>query len=281
MFDVDSKVRAVLRGELEFNRFSRQEQNGSRDLADRLLWTGILLAEREMAESDARASGCRKNQANGDAPSPYRFLEAISQPLPATLNDLAFEIGAYEDRGQESIVCNSGDGYVNKLRIMRPSIISGYMAPLANIVYHNCIFKNERYWLENIYSGQGKYFMVLRQQRVEILLDGEGYPVRPNAKQICDAIDDLDVGLIEYESEEEDFSSDDSSSGESTNIRFYNADYYISDLQPGRNTVIDANSGRVRFIDPRIILNDPQGPITPVSKYGRRREDIPGQLFVL
>ena len=84
MFDVDSKVRAVLRGELEFNRFSRQEQNGSRDLADRLLWTGILLAEREMAESDARASGCRKNQANGDAPSPYRFLEAISQPrIPA------------------------------------------------------------------------------------------------------------------------------------------------------------------------------------------------------
>ena len=88
MFDVDSKVKAVLRGELEFNRFSRQEQNGSRDLADRLLWTGILLAERELAESDARASGCRKNQANGDAPSPYRFLEDISQPLPATLTTL-------------------------------------------------------------------------------------------------------------------------------------------------------------------------------------------------
>ena len=94
MLDLDSKVKAVLRGELEFNRFSRQEQNGSRDLADRLLWTGILLAERELAESDARASGCRKNQANGDAPSPYRFLEAISQPLPATLNDLACEAGA-------------------------------------------------------------------------------------------------------------------------------------------------------------------------------------------
>ena len=232
-----------------------------------------------MAYGDARSSSCRPNKTNGSTPPPYRFLEDISQPLPATLNDLACEIGAYEDRGQESIVCNSGDGYVNKLRIMRPSIISGYMAPLANIVYHNRIFKNERYWLENIYSGQGKYFMVLRQQRVEILLDDGGYPVRPNVKQICDAIDNLDVGLLEYESEDEDFSSDNSSSGESTNIRFYNMDYYISDFQPGRNTVIDALSGRVRFIDPRIILNDPQGPITPVSKYGRRREALPGQLF--
>ena len=279
MFDVNRKVKAVLHGELEIDRFTRQEQNGSSDPADRLLWTGILLAERELAESNARSSGCRPNKANGSAPPPYRFLEDISQPLPATLNDLAFEIGAYEDRGQESIVCNSGDGYVNKLRIMRPSIISGYMAPLANIVYHNRILKNDRYWLENIYSGRGKYFMVLRQQRVEILLDDDGYPVRPNVKQICDAIDDLDVGLLEYESEDDDFSSDDSSSSESANIRFYNMDYYISDLQPGRNTVIDALSGKVRFIDPRIILNDPQGPITPVSKYGRRRESCPGQLF--
>ena len=139
MFDVNSKVKAVLRGELEIDRFTRQEQNGSSDPADRLLWTGILLAERELAESDARASGFRSNKANGSSPQPYRFLEDISQPLPATLDDLAIEIGAYEDRGQESIVCNSGDGYVNKLRIMKPSIISGYMAPLANIVYHNRI----------------------------------------------------------------------------------------------------------------------------------------------
>ena len=89
MLDLDSKVKAVLRGELEIDRFTRQEQNGSSDHADRLLWTGILLAEQELAEGNARSSGCRTNQANGGSPSPYRFLEAISQPLPATLEDLA------------------------------------------------------------------------------------------------------------------------------------------------------------------------------------------------
>ena len=62
-------------------------------------------------------------------------------------------------------------------------------------------------------------------------------------------------------------------------LRFYNSDYYISDLQPGRNTVIDADSGRVRFIDPRITLNDPDGPHTPVARFGTRREDLPGQIF--
>ena len=51
-------------------------------------------------------------------------------------------------------------------------------------------------------------------------------------------------------------------------------------LKPGRNTVLDADSGRVRFIDPRITLNDPDGPQTPVSRFGRRREDLPGQVPV-
>lgn len=50
-------------------------------------------------------------------------------------------------------------------------------------------------------------------------------------------------------------------------------------LKPGRNTVLDADSGRLRFIDLRITLNDPDGPQTPVSRFGRRREDLPGQVF--
>jgi hypothetical protein len=34
-------------------------------------------------------------------------------------------MGRYEDRGQESIACDAGDGFVNKLRPMRPSILLG------------------------------------------------------------------------------------------------------------------------------------------------------------
>ena len=61
-------------------------------------------------------------------------------------------------------------------------------------------------------------------------------------------------------------------------LRFYNEDYYLSDFQPGRNTVVDAESGELRFIDLRVTLNDPDGPMTPASKYGQRREALPGQF---
>ena len=116
--------------------------------------------------------------------------------------ELSAELGEFADRGQESIVCDSGDGFVTKLRVMRPSILSGCLAPLANIVYHNRLFPRDRYTLENIYSDGLKYFMVLRQPRVDILLDANDYPVRPTAEHIRNAVYDLDAGLLEYSSYE-------------------------------------------------------------------------------
>ena len=164
---------------------------------------------------------------------------------------------------------------------MKPSILSGYLAPLANIVYHNRLFPNERYTLENIYVSGDRYYMVLRQKRVEILLDDAGYPVRPSAGQIRAAVEALPVKLMEYVGgDQEGGSSESSGSGDGgERLCFYNSDYYISDLQPGRNTVIDSETGRVCFIDPRITLNDPNGPHTPVAHLGGRHEDLPGQIF--
>ena len=194
--------------------------------------------------------------------------------------ELSAELGEFADRGQESIVCDSGDGFVTKLRVMRPSILSGCLAPLANIVYHNRLFPRDRYTLENIYSDGLKYFMVLRQPRVDILLDANDYPVRPTAEHIRNAVYDLDAGLLEYSSYDDDDASSsdsDSSDEDGSRLRFYNSDYYISDLQPGRNVVVDSVTREIRFIDPRITLNDPNGPITPVSRFGKRRENLPGQ----
>ena len=271
----------VLNGKTRIWRFTAEEQGGSSDTADRLLWLGILRAEHELAT--ALFGGVLEgqgSQARG-TPSPSRFLKELAQPIPSSFDSLVKDIGRYEDRGQESIVCDSGDGFVNKLRPMKPSILTGYLAPLANIVYHNRLFPDERYVLENIYASGERYYMVLRQKRVEILLDNAGYPVKPTADQIREAIEALSVELIEYAGDDawED-SLESSETGESgERLRFYNSDYYISDLQPGRNTVIDADSGRVRFIDPRITLNDPNGPHTPVARFGTRREDLPGQIF--
>ena len=277
----EERVFEVLNGKTRIWRFTPEEQSGSSDAADRLLWLGILRAEHELAAalfgrvSEGTDASARK------PPAPYRFLRDLAQPIPTDFNALLQEIGRYEDRGQESIVCDSGDGFVNKLRPMRPSILTGYLAPLANIVYHNRLFPEERYTLENIYVSGERHYMVLRQKRVEILLDESGYPVKPTADQIRSAIAARSVKLMEYVgSSDGDDSSESSDSGDSgERLRFYNADYYISDLQPGRNTVLDADTGKVRFVDPRITLNDPDGPLTPVSRLGVRREDLPGQIF--
>ena len=116
---------------------------------------------------------------------------------------------------------------------------------------------------------------------MDIFLDDKGYPVKPTVDQIRAAIEALPVELIEFVGGETgEGSSESTETGDvGERLRFYNSDYYISDLQPGRNTVIDADSGRVRFIDPRITLNDPDGPHTPVARFGTRREDLPGQIF--
>jgi len=277
----DDIIERILNGKERVWRFTEQEQVGSSNPADRLLWIGILRAERELAS--AVFGGVCEGQGASlvRTPSPSRFLTTISQPLPDSFGGLTAELGFYEDRGQESIVCDAGDGFVNKLRPMRPSALSGYLGPFATIVYHNYLFSEDRYELENVYASGEKYYMVLRQKRVHILLDDDGYPVKPTPDQIRAAIRRRPVPLTELCSAEnvDESSASTDSSGYAFRMRFYNSDYYISDLQPGRNTVLDADTGMVRFIDPRIALNDPNGPITPVSRFGQRREDLPGQFF--
>lgn len=274
-------LESILNGTTRIRRFTREEQVGSSDIADRLLWLGILRAEHELAAA-LLGDICKGTGGPvvGKTP-PYRFLNGIAQSLPGTFIQLTDALGFYEDRGQESIVCDGGDGFVNKLRPMKPSILSGYLAPLANVVYHNRLFPDERYTLENIYVSGDRYYMVLRQKRVEILLDDAGYPVKPTVEQIRSAVEALPVKLIEYVGGDQEIGSSESSgSGDGgERLRFYNSDYYISDLQPGRNAVLDSETGRVRFIDPRITLNDPNGPHTPVARFGLRREDLPGQIF--
>jgi len=277
----DDIVERILSGKERVWRFTEQEQGGSSSPADRLLWLGILRAERELATIVFGGVREGPGASAGRTAPPSRFLKTLAQPLPDSFEALTAELGFYEDRGRESIVCDSGDGFVNKLRPMRSSSLSGYLGPLANLVYHNFLFPNERYELENIYASGLRYYMVLRQARVNILLNPDGYPVKPTPEQIRIAVSRLSVSFTELSSDEELDESTDStdSTGNGFRMRFYNADYYLSDLQPGRNTVIDADTGAVRFIDPRITLNDPDGPRTSVSRFGVRKEDLPGQFF--
>ena len=284
MFDYKNKVKAVLDGKLRIRRFNDSEQSGSSLPADGFLWRCLLQAESELADCNGGAVSSGAISHDTGKISPYRFLNDVSSELPDSFDELLLNLGHYEDRGRESIVFDSGDGYVRKLRLMNPSIHSGYIAPLAGIIYHNRIFRRDRYVLENILHREGRYFMLLRQKRIDIMLDGNGYPIRPTATQIRTAIQGLDVRFYEYcggqvEEEEDSTESTESDQSVGEHLRFYNEDYYLSDIQPGRNTVIDAASGEIHFIDPRIILNDPNGPITHVSRFGKRRESFPGQRF--
>ena len=135
--EIQEKVEAVLNGSLRIQRFNAAEQGGSSDASDRLLWTGLLLAESELASTDCGGVFPGEASAPGGSPRPSRFLTSISRPLPPSFDALAFQLGRYEDRGHESLVFDAGDGFVNKLRLMRPSLLSGYIAPLAAVVYHN------------------------------------------------------------------------------------------------------------------------------------------------
>jgi len=278
----------ILNGTFTFRRFTRKEQIGSSDPADRFLWLAILRAELELAGKGCAGLCAGAPAAAGTTAPPCRFLTTLSDVLPDSFGKLASDLGRFRDRGRESIVFDAGDGFVYKLRRMVPSILSGYMAPLAAIVYHNAIFPRDRYTLETIYCDGTRYFMVLKQPLVEMALDADGYPVRPTGMQVHNAITELDIGLKMYSHGEcsdddvddvGDSGSSDSEAESAEHLKFYNGDYYISDLQPGRNTVIDSSSGAVRFIDPRITLNDPNGPITPVSHLGMRREEVAPLVF--
>jgi len=293
MLREEDYLEAILNGTFAIRRFTRKEQNGSSDSADRFLWLAILRAELEFAGKEFGGIRQGAPTASGTPPPPCRFLTTLSDTLPTSFGKLADDLGRFRDRGRESIVFDAGDGFVYKLRKMVPSILSGYMAPLSSIVYHNAIFPNDKYTLETIYCDGKQYFMVLKQPLVEMELDAGGYPTRPTAMQAYNAMNELGLGLKPYSpgshSDEDgdgddgwiDYDSDssESESGSAEHMKFYNEDYYISDLQPGRNTVIDNITGSIRFIDPRITLNDPQGPITPVSRFGKRREACSPQSF--
>ena len=70
-------VGEVLNGKTRIWRFTAEEQGGSSDTADRLLWLGILRAEYELAAAlFGGVSGGQDSQTRG-TPSPYRFLKVL------------------------------------------------------------------------------------------------------------------------------------------------------------------------------------------------------------
>lgn len=71
----EERVGEVLNGKTRIWRFTAEEQSGSSDTADRLLWLGILRAEHELAASLFGGLCEGAGEPSRGTPSPYRFLK--------------------------------------------------------------------------------------------------------------------------------------------------------------------------------------------------------------
>ena len=189
------------------------------------------------------------------------------------------------DSGTESEVFDTGDGWVVKVRQIHPLSIGDVIDELAKVVYHNYLFPGEKYVLDDIvrheHDGYREFYLILRQPFVTPKTEN-GRIVQPTYAQIWQLMKSRPQGFTFMDlssrpaetGEYGDYSSSDGDEDEVVSAVkkvAYNRQFVVYDFQPGRNTFIDAKSGKVRFIDPRIDINDP-GAGFRYSKYGMRRK---------
>ena len=189
------------------------------------------------------------------------------------------------DSGTESEVFDTGDGWVVKVRQIHPLSIGDVIDELAKVVYHNYLFPDEKYVLDDIvrheHDGYREFYLILRQPFVTPKTEN-GRIVQPTYAQIWQLMKSRPQGFTFMDlssrpaetGEYGDYSSSDGDDGDAVPAVkkvAYNRQFVVYDFQPGRNTFIDAKTGKVRFIDPRIDINDP-GAGFRYSKYGTRRK---------
>ena len=116
--------------------------------------------------------------------------------------------------------------------------------------------------------------MILEQPLVTPKTDADGNIIEPSQSAIFEALKktgqkfNLTGGY--YDNGDTPSGSSSSDVVESAKMVAASADYAVYDFKPGRNTFIDVVTGEVRFIDPRIDINDPTDNFA-YSKFGKRR----------
>ena len=127
-----------------------------------------------------------------------------------------------------------------------------------------------------------QFYLILEQPLVTPKTDAYGHIIAPSEGQIVEALNKANRHFKIYDEAWDRQSADDSDTTESDDSSAdfapsarkitYNDQYMVYDFKPGRNTFIDATTGEVRFIDPRVDINDP-GAGFSVSKFGKRKID--------
>ena len=278
------RLKAVMRGletgELKHPRFTREEFAASKGTEHEQLWNYILsLESTEMDGGGAEEVSGGKCGAGAQGGDRLGRLRRMATRYGRDPKELATADHKYFDRGAESRVYDRGDKTVIKVRRLDAYDMDGVEYALAKIVYHNYLFPRDSYRLQEVAvwknaHGHDEFYMILEQQLVTPKTDANGNIVEPSREAIFEALKKtgqqfrLTGGYYDNGDTPSNSSPDDVV--ESAKMVAASGDYAVYDFKPGRNTFIDAETGEVRFIDPRIDINDPTENFA-YSKFGRRR----------
>ncbi|MBR6732832.1 MAG: hypothetical protein IKL96_00375, partial [Kiritimatiellae bacterium] len=288
---VDQKrLTAVMRGlgsgELKHPRFTKEEAAASEGTEHERLWNFILSLE----SSEVHPGGGQEGPSRivGDASQSggwlgqFRRMATRYESDPGELIDSSFK---FLDKGAESqVYVGEHSDKVLKVRKLSPYSLDGVKSELAKIVYHNYLFPKDAYTLRDIAvwddNGYDQFYLILEQPLVTPKTDAAGNIIAPSEGQIFEALNKTKQRFRIYDEawdrqgadEFDTTDSDDSSADFVPSARkiAYNGQFMVYDFKPGRNTFIDAETGEVRFIDPRVDINDP-GAGFSVSRFGKRK----------
>ena len=284
------RLTAVMRGlgsgELKHPRFTKEEAAASEGTEHERLWNFILSLE----SSEVHPGGGQEGPSRvvGDASQgggwlgQFRRMATRYESDPGELIDSSFK---FLDKGAESqVYVGEHSDKVLKVRKLSPYSLDGVKSELAKIVYHNYLFPKDAYTLRDIAvwdnNGYDQFCLILEQPLVTPKTDAAGNIIAPSEGQIFEALNKTKQRFRIYDEAWDRQGADefDTTDGDDSSADFvpsarkiaYNGQFMVYDFKPGRNTFIDAETGEVRFIDPRVDINDP-GAGFSVSKFGKRK----------
>jgi hypothetical protein len=270
--DVRKVIDGMVSGRIRHPRFTKYEVGASSGIEHEKLWATILSLEPARSDFGGRGE-IRSSQGGAYSRSSEGLgrLGDLATRYGRYPNDVKSENGHFFDFGRESHVYRISRGAVVKVRRINAVDIDGAVGELSKIVYHNYLFPDDAYVLNEIvvYNDNGfdKYYMILEQRFVEPLIDSNRIIILPTEAQIAEALTKTPEQFTLHRSICEDSDGEDVEAGR---LIAYNEQFLVYDFQPGRNTFIDASTGKIRFIDPRVSLNDPALGFAGVSQFGKR-----------
>lgn len=290
LFAVDQKrLTAVMRGlgtgELRHPRFTKEEAAASQGTEHEQLWNYILSLESpDVHGGGTEALGRGERGQNPQGGGQLGRLGRMATRYGRDPKEIAARDHKYLDRGAESRVYLRNNETVIKVRRLNAYDMDGVKHALAKIVYHNYLFPKDAYRLQDIAiwkneQGFDEFYMILEQPLVTPKRDADGNIIAPSQGAIIEALkktgQKFNITGGYYDNGDTPSDSDTEDVVECAKMVAASGDYIVYDFKPGRNTFLDAETGEVRFIDPRVDINDPTDNFA-YSKFGKRRRTDAG-----